>query len=270
VASRDDAVPPSLAMLVDFHNHVLPAVDDGARDAGETRAALLSMYRAGVHLVIATPHVQASALNDTPDAVGYRARIDAGYELARRIAESETPDLTLLLGAEILLDDPALVLPRTGVQLAGTDFILVEFSLYGVPPNAGDMLFRLRAQGWRPVLGHPERYSGLGTELLRSWRAMGTLLQVNAGSLLGDYGPHARKRAWDLLRSGTVDYICGDYHARGSYRVPAALDALARRGGRRQREILVANGGRLGRGEDPQAVPPLSGGSWLRRLFARR
>jgi protein-tyrosine phosphatase len=255
-------------MLVDFHNHVLPAVDDGARNAGEARGALLAMYEAGVRMVIVSPHVAASTLG-TASAAEYSDRIATALADVRAIASPEVPDMVIERGAEVLLDVPEPVLDRS-LTLAGSDFVLVEFSLFGVPPRAGDILFRLRAQGWRPILGHPERYAGLSLHLLRSWHASGALLQVNAGSLLGDYGPHPRARAWELLSLGIADYVCGDYHARGKYRVPAALDALVRKQGRRQKEELIANGVRLGRGNSPEPVPPLKGASWLSTIFRRK
>jgi len=256
-------------MLVDFHNHILPGVDDGARDAGETRAALLAMRDAGVHLVIATPHIQASILGGGEDTERYRARISRALEDARAIAATDTPDLTVELGAEIMLDDAAVELNDSLLRLAGTKFALVEFSLFGVPPNAADMLFRLRAQGWQPVLGHPERYGGLSLSIVREWHASGLLLQVNAGSLMGDYGPTVKERAWQLLRGGLVHYLCSDYHARGRFRVPAALAVLEKSGGRRQSERLVENGVLLSRGEMPRSVPPLQRLPWYRTIFKR-
>ena len=256
-------------MLVDFHNHILPGVDDGARDAGETRAALLAMHDAGVHLVIATPHIQASVIGGGPETDRYRARINSALDDARSIAASETPDLTVELGAEIMLDDASLELTDPLLRLAGTKFALVEFSLFGAPPNAADMLFRLRAQGWQPVLGHPERYPGLSLSVVREWHSTGLLLQVNAGSLLGDYGPTVKERAWQLMRGGLVHYLCSDYHARGRFRVPAALAVLEKSGGRRQREILVENGVLLSRGEMPRSVPPLRRLPWYRTIFNR-
>lgn len=256
-------------MVIDFHNHILPAVDDGARDAGETRLALRTMHAAGVRLVIATPHFTAS-LTVADKGAEYRARIARALDDTRRLAAIDTPDLTVELGAEIMLDDPGADLSDPTFRLAGTRFALVEFSLFGVPPNAADMLFHLRAKGWQPVLAHPERYTGLELPTLEQWHATGTLLQVNAGSLLGDYGPHARRTAWALLRNGHIQYICSDYHARGKFRVPAALEAIRESGGGNVCEILTENAERLTRDEMPLQVPPLRREPWYRSIFRRR
>jgi protein-tyrosine phosphatase len=256
-------------VLVDFHNHVLPGVDDGARDPGETRAALLAMYRAGVHLVIVSPHVSASALHDAAAADALRERLAAALDVTRRIAAAETPDLRVECGAEILLDHAEPELADPCFRLAGGEFVLVEFSFFGIPPTASDILFRVRAQGRLPILGHPERYPGLSTRVTQQWHGSGTLMQVNAGSLLGDYGPEGRRRAWGLLQLGLVHYVCSDYHSRGKYRLPEALEAIARRGGEEQRDTLIANGVRLSRGERPRDVRPLKRRSWLRSLLKR-
>jgi protein-tyrosine phosphatase len=217
--------PVQRAGLVDFHNHILPGVDDGARDAGETRAALRAMYAAGVRLVIATPHFAASMTVGDKGAA-YRARIAQALDDARSVAAMEAPDLRVELGAEIMLDDADANLSDPSSRLAGTRFALVEFSLFGAPPTATELLSGLSARGWQPVLAHPERYGGSSHSTLEEWHGAGALLQVNAGSLLGDYGPHARRTAWALLRAGLVHYVCSDYHARGTFRLGAALDAI--------------------------------------------
>lgn len=254
---------------MDFHNHILPGVDDGARDAGETRAALRAMHAAGVRLVIATPHLAASLAGDDRGAE-YRARIARALDDARNVAAMEAPDLEVELGAEIMLDDLDASLSEPSSRLAGTRFALVEFSLFGVPPVASELLARLSAERWQPVLAHPERYAGLSHLTLEGWHAAGTLLQVNAGSLLGDYGPDARRTAWALLRAGLVHYVCSDYHARGKFRLAAALDAIEESGGRSQSEGLVENAVRLSRDEMPLDLPPLTPEPWYHSIFRRR
>lgn len=254
---------------MDFHNHILPGVDDGARDAGETRSALRAMYAAGVRLVIATPHLAASMAVDDKGA-GYRARIAQALNDARSVAAMEAPDLSVELGAEVMLDDAEADLSDPSSRLASTRFALVEFSLFGAPPAAPELLSGLSARGWQPVLAHPERYVALSQSTLEEWHAAGTLLQVNAGSLLGDYGPHARRTAWSLLRAGLVHYICSDYHARGKFRLAAALDAIEKCGGRSQSERLVENAVLLSHDEMPLDLPPLTPEPWYHSIFRRR
>ena len=45
--------------LIDFHTHVLPDMDDGARDASESVKILEALAAQGVGIVYATPHFYA-------------------------------------------------------------------------------------------------------------------------------------------------------------------------------------------------------------------
>jgi len=55
----------------DFHNHLVPGVDDGARDLDESAAALRRFQQQGVTQLITTPHVDAS-LAERPEALALR------------------------------------------------------------------------------------------------------------------------------------------------------------------------------------------------------
>jgi protein-tyrosine phosphatase len=267
-AAYSEAPVPRLG-LVDFHSHILPDVDDGARDAGETRSALRTMYAAGVRLVIATPHLPASMTLDDKGAA-YRARIARAMDDARSVAAMEAPDMRVELGAEVMLEDAGANLSDASSRLASTRFALVEFSLFGAPPAAPELLSGLRAEGWQPVLAHPERYGGLSLSTLQEWHSTGTLLQVNAGSLLGDYGPQARRTAWALFRTGLVHYISSDYHARGKYRLAEGFQAIEESGGRSQCELLAENAVLLSRDQMPLDLPPLTPEPWYHSIFRRR
>jgi protein-tyrosine phosphatase len=213
-----------------------------------------------VHTLVATPHLLAS-LTARPERLHARlAELDAGWERLRALAAAEFPALRLERGAEVMLDTltPDLADPRT--RLAGTSFALVEFAHMSVPPNADQPLLHLKRDGWTPVLAHPERYAGFGAVLqqVEHWRTIGTHLQVNAGSLVGRYGSHAREVAWRLLELGWADFLSSDYHARGRLSLQAARQALLARGGEHQAELLLeTNSARLLAGEPPLAVPPL-------------
>lgn len=257
--------------MIDFHNPLAPGVDDGAADLEEARVALAGLSGQGVHTIITTPHLQGSLAGERLQA--RLGELDEGWERLRALAAAEFPALRVERGAEVMLDilAPDLSDPRT--RLADTRFVLVEFAHMAVPRNADQPLFQIKSSGWAPVLAHPERYSGLGSALdqVEHWRRMGTHLQVNAGSLLGRYGPRAREVAWRLVELGWADYLCSDYHARGRLSLVAAREALVARGGERQAELLLeTNSARLLAGDPPLEVPPLPRPrSVLQRIFRR-
>ncbi|MBR1629024.1 MAG: capsular polysaccharide biosynthesis protein, partial [Lachnospiraceae bacterium] len=49
-------------MVIDFHTHVLPGIDDGARDLETSIEMLDKMKKQGVDLVVATPHFYADRM----------------------------------------------------------------------------------------------------------------------------------------------------------------------------------------------------------------
>jgi protein-tyrosine phosphatase len=245
-------------MITDFHNHVMPGVDDGAQTAGESTAALRAFAAEGVMRVVATPHVDAS-LGSKPHALRQRlAELDTAWALLQEAAEGT--GVEVLRGAELALDVPEPELNEARLRLAGTDFVLVEFAHMTVPPNSASVIRHIRASGWIPIVAHPERYGALGhsPELAHEWRRAGACLQVNGGSLLGRYGPAAKQSAEMLLARGMVDYVCSDYHTRTGPWVARYREWLKQQGGDEHARLLTeVNPQRLVEGELPLPVPSL-------------
>lgn len=244
--------------MIDFHNHLIPGVDDGAADVEQAVAGLAAFREQGVHTAVATPHVNGS-LTLNPGALARRlAELDAGWAALEAAAEGS--GVRVLRGAEIMLDVPAPDLSDPRLRLAGTSAVLVEFPFMNVPPNALQALFELRMSGWRPVLAHPERYGNATAGLADAaeWQRMGAALQVNAGSLLGRYGKPASTLAWGLVEHGLAAYLGSDYHARGRCAVAECRAELERRGGEHHARLLLEeNPRRMLEGEPPLPVPPL-------------
>ncbi|HYR11856.1 MAG TPA: CpsB/CapC family capsule biosynthesis tyrosine phosphatase [Longimicrobium sp.] len=246
--------------MIDFHNHLIPGVDDGAASLDQSRASLEAYRAQGVRAVVATPHLNASLADSPPALEAYLARVDEGWESLRALGAAEFPEVRLERGFEVMLDTPSPRLADPRLRLAGTSLVLVEFPFMSVPPNAEGTLFALKVAGWTPVIAHPERYSNAdaGGQAAEGWKRVGALLQVNAGSVLGRYGPEARERAWTLLERGLADYVASDYHARGPLHLAACREALAAAGGEAQARLLMEeNAGRLLAGEQPLPVEPL-------------
>lgn len=245
--------------IVDFHNHVMPGVDDGASDYEEAAEALKALLGQDVRHVVVTPHVNGS-LTLQPAAFSKRlAELDQGWEQLQHIAAKHAPDMEISRGAEVMLDTPALDLSDARIRLAATDFALCEFPYMTVPPNSSGVLSNMLRDGVTPIIAHPERYRGVGTDcrLASQWRRAGALLQINAGSLVGKYGPQARENAHALLERGFVDYLCSDYHARGRPATAAARILLEEAGAHEHfMTLAMVNPARMLAGQAPLPVPP--------------
>ena len=260
----------------DFHNHLVPAVDDGPATLVDAREGVTRMVAAGFGRVVTTPHLEASLLLRPGDAEAYLETVSEGFRWVAEWARGRFPELDFRRGHEVRLDVPSCEFSDERLRLGGTSFALVEWPRFQIPPETVTVLARLRASGVRPVVAHPERYARAQGELalLAEWKRVGAYLQMNYGSLVGCYGPEVRSAAFALLEAGLVDYLCTDFHGRPELTLYAE-DARARLeevGGAEQLYTLsVTNPGRLFEDEAPLPAPPLAVGRsfWgkLRGLF---
>jgi protein-tyrosine phosphatase len=261
--------------MIDFHNHVVPGVDDGAADLEQSRAALAAFREQGATAVVATPHARASVTAAPGGVDAFLASVEPARAALEAMARAEFPGLRLERGFEVMLDVPTPDLSDPRLRLAGTRFVLVEFPFMGVPPNADQALFAVKMAGLLPILAHPERYPGVAAapEMAEGWSRVGALLQVNAGSLLGRYGPEPFQAARALLRRGAAAYVASDYHARGTLHCAAFRAALEERGaGELAGLLLDENPARILRDQPPLPVPALperKRRSFFGRIFGR-
>lgn len=261
--------------LVDIHSHLVPGVDDGARDVHEALSGIQRLVDDGATAALLTPHFAGSLTLDLPRQKERLEALDRGWE--RLMAADERPAVELYRGVEIQLDVPEPRPDDERVRIAGGPFVLVEFPFMAVPPAATRPLQTLRHAGWIPVLAHPERYYGAGSSRAavlaeaRRWRDAGAYLQVNGLALLGRYGSEARMRAVTLLGAGLVDYLGSDYHSRGEPQVAAYVGLLREQGHEDATRLLTdTNPRRMLAGEAPLPVPPIRlARSLLDRLLRR-
>jgi protein-tyrosine phosphatase len=259
--------------VVDVHSHLMPGVDDGARDDDEAAGALKRLRDDGVETAITTPHFQGSLTLDPARQAERLAELDQGWErlLEVRARGNGVPDL--VRGVEVLLDVPDPRVDDERLRIAGGPFVLVEFPHMTVPPSPTRPIEALRSAGWIPVVAHPERYDGMGATPAaavaeaRRWRDAGAYLQVNGLALIGRYGDSARRLAVALLEAGVVDYLGSDYHSRGKPRISDYRDAVLENGNEDGWTLLThTNPGRMADGKAPIPVPGLR----LRRSLVER
>jgi protein-tyrosine phosphatase len=187
-------------------------------------------------------------------------KLDAAFASLQDLAAKEFPQLRVERGVEMMLDVPSPMLIDERMHLAGTKFVLVEFPFMSIPPNSTIPLREIRASGVTPIIAHPERYANMAgnLELIESWKDSGACVQVNSGSLVGQYGATAKRLVWEILAEGWADYMSSDYHARGRCSIRAGAQALMERGGAGQlRSLTITNPQRLLNNEAPVPVEPL-------------
>lgn len=190
--------------MIDMHAHILPSVDDGAQSYEEALEMLKSEFEQGVTRVVLTPHVQHRV-----QKVSFDEFLPIFQTLENQV-KIELPEMKLYLGAEVKYD----AFKKTDYlkySIQGTNYILIEFSVKNPEPIV-DVLYDLVAKGFQPILAHAERYAYLTNEDIVSIKKDGSLIQVNAGAILGMDGAKAKKTAMKLINEELVDLIASDAH----------------------------------------------------------
>ena len=211
--------------MIDLHAHVLPGVDDGARDLEESLAMLRAAAADGTRVIACTPHAHGPEL-DVP-----RAKAEAALEALRAAARAAAIPVELRLAAETWYRPDLPALARAGrletYAVGGVRRALVEFPPTHVPAEALETLFALRLEGVHPVIAHPERNPSFWArpELAERLKEQGALLQVTAGSLTGLFRKESRDCARELVRRGVVDLLASDCH-RSDRRPPGLSEAV--------------------------------------------
>ncbi|HEX8329100.1 MAG TPA: CpsB/CapC family capsule biosynthesis tyrosine phosphatase [Hymenobacter sp.] len=205
----------SLATLgADMHSHLLPGLDDGADSIEKSLELLRALRDLGFRKLIMTPHIMGDFYKNTPESI--RATLEYMREAA---ANTGLGDVVLECAAEYYLDEFLGHKLSDGTEMLtfGGDkrYLLLETSYMNEPLNLFDIVFEMQAQGYCPVLAHPERYTylyGRFAELEKLRRDQNVLLQVNLNSLAGYYSPGAKKVAEQLIDAGLVDFVGTDTH----------------------------------------------------------
>lgn len=195
---------------VDIHSHLLPGIDDGAKNLEDTIALLTKMDSFGIQNFITTPHVLGDIWKNSSDMI-----LD---KLDMVLEELEKRDLSYIkidAAAEYMLDEQFMkLLHARDLLTLKVDSLLVEMSFMSAPFNLFDMLFDIQLAGYKPILAHPERYGFYhdNFEMYHKLKSAGCRFQLNLLSLTGHYGKSVQKVAEKLLHEGMIDLTGTDTH----------------------------------------------------------
>jgi len=195
--------------VIDLHCHVLPGIDDGPDSIEGSIALARAAVSAGIHTVVATPHVSWRYPNDTATIARLTEQLNA-----RLRAEDVTLDVRP--GAEIamtrVIDIEPSELARFG--LGGGSWLLVEPPFTEVATGLDAIVRDLLRRGHHVLLAHPERCHALRRDprMLESLIRDGVLTSITAGSLVGHFGGEVRRFSLQLARQGMIHNVASDAH----------------------------------------------------------
>ncbi len=202
--------PTSNFLEVDLHSHLIPGIDDGVKSWDESLSILSQLNELGYKKVITTPHIIQNYYPNTPDSIR-----QGTIELNKKIAEIDL-SISVEAGAEYYLDDHFAKQVKNKQELLSfaDGYILIETPFMNKPLFLEETIFNLQANGFKPILAHPERYTYLqnNLELVHSLTSLGLFMQVNISSLTGYYSKEAQKLAKYLIDTNQIHFLASDIH----------------------------------------------------------
>ena len=202
------AVPFLSGIETDIHSHLVPGVDDGVQNLETAIHFLETLHSLGIRKVITTPHIMMDRYPNSAET------LQAPYRLVKETLQEKGLDLGYHHAAEYYMDEYFEELMKKPLLTLTGELLLVEISFMSAPPQLPQWLFELAAQGYRPILAHPERYNYFHNqpEEYKIFKQRGCYLQVNLLSLTGYYGRHIQKTAEWLIENKLIDFIGTDLH----------------------------------------------------------
>jgi protein-tyrosine phosphatase len=266
-------------LLIDLHCHLLPGVDDGAKDPATALAMARIAVGDGIGTIACTPHIYPGLYENEG------ARIRAAVTALQATLRAADIDLALASGADAHLTPELLARVKSGSapRLNGGRYFLLEPPHHLAPPRFEESVFAFLLEGFVPILTHPERLGWIERHYDAFTRCArrGAWIQVTAGSLTGRFGSRPRYWSERLLDEGFVHVLATDAH--GVEGRPPLLaegrDAARKWVGPDEAERLVVQRPRAVLDDVlPAAVPavpalcgraPVERRGWLDRLWRR-
>lgn len=193
--------------MLDFHIHVLPAMDDGSRDAAMSLKMLEQSAADGVDTVAATSHFYAG--DNAP--AQFLARRRRAYDALLEAMEGTDGLPRLLLGAEVrFFNGISAVEELDALCLEGTNLLLLEMPFV---PWTDRMLREVSAigrRGIRPVAAHIERYMDIQPrKTMERFFELETLIQCNGAFFLSK---KTGRKALRMLQNRQIHFLGSDAH----------------------------------------------------------
>lgn len=193
-------ISQAIPYFTDLHSHILPGIDDGAKNADISVKLLDMEISQGVRQLVLTPHFNCEQITVEEFTKARRQSALVLLESAKKAGIK----MRIKLGAEVYFSPMMPKLDLKSLCIQGTSYLLVELPVTYNPSWTQDIFFECRLQGVTPLVAHVERYPYIieKPDILFELVSLGAIAQGNAASIIKD-----DKRAklmmrffeWDIL-----------------------------------------------------------------------
>ena len=196
---------------IDLHSHLIPSIDDGAKDMERAIELILELKSMGYKKLITTPHVSDMFPNSTETILN-------GYKDLKDELKRQKIDIEIEVAAEYYADETfeKLLQAKDILTFGGEKkYLLFELSYFTRPQELESLIHDIKLAGYTPILAHPERYTYLHhniNEYINLKASTGVLFQINLNSITGYYSEEVAKVVKKLISHKLVDFIGSDTH----------------------------------------------------------
>ena len=196
--------------FVDIHSHILPGIDDGAKNVKESLKLISEMRKMGFSKIIGTPHTYPGLYNNTNES------IKNSYEaMLKNVKGNDLMEVDLYYASEYLVDK-SLIRKMENKELIclKESYLLVETNFMALSDGFFEIIFELKLKGYKIILAHPERYLFIknNNKLISKLKKVGCKFQLNLLSITGYYGKEVLKISEKLIKNNLIDFVGSDIH----------------------------------------------------------
>ena len=238
--------------MIDFHNHILPGVDDGAKTMEESIKMLRFAQEQGITDVVNTVHFQHPKMEGKNTDFDYISSVR--NELLEELSK-ENIIINIHLGAEVFFNFNLLdILDNPLITFCNGKYMLIEFQTFMMPKGYENHLYDLKMSGVTPIIAHPERYKPVQNDIsiVEKLINSGCIIQIDAGSFLGHFGEQCKTTATLMIQKNLVHVIGSDAHGLGkrNFCLKQVMDYLKVNMGYKDINLILDNSEKIILGEE--------------------
>ena len=187
--------------MIDFHSHILPAIDDGAKDTSVAEQMLLKSKATGVTDIVLTPHCYPRSEHDIERFLMKRSQALDSFPKT---------DMKVYSACEVhLTTDISKFRNIAKLCVENTKYMLLEMPVSPWRDEDIENVYKLTIMGINPIIAHNERNIHQKLNLRNALCDLDVLIQINAPSLT----ERCFKKEIDrLMNAGLVHVIGTDMH----------------------------------------------------------
>lgn len=231
--------------IADLHCHILPGIDDGAKDLDTALALLKEQKEQGVTKIVFTPHFWSFQKNIKQFS---KDRYNAAVELAPYLEEM---GIEWGAGAEVRMTPELMKMDLKPLNIVNTPYFLLEWPFNQFPLYGREVVDQIEELDYIPVFAHIERYDyfWFNPKALDEYLDEGVVCQINPGILMNS---ETRKYALKMIKEGYVHILSSDAHSmeKRPPHLKLAYQIVEKGLGRRYSEQLRRNAEMIFHGEE--------------------